>query len=233
MELIKYILTPNKLRTSAEIPYLARTVLNGSLTGKGLINALSFGSTVTSTDIKAVLDRLENVVAEQMAQGRSVNLGFVTLRPMIKGSFLTPDESFQKDKHRILVRANPSSKLVSYVNHEGSTARINPQSISPVLNSWSNLSVEGMLNPMPGQLLEARGNRLRFDKADLAQGLFILRGDGSVVRVNEYSRISGNRLGFKLPEALEPGESIRLKVTALFGSSIRSGELDAPILLHE
>jgi hypothetical protein len=230
MNTIKYSLVPNRLNTSVEIPYLPRTVLNGSLSGPSLINAICWGSTVTPADCKAVLENLNRVVTENLSQGRSVNLEFVNLRPSVKGFFDSPDETFQKEKHKISISVSATGEIIRKVNLEATPTRVVANRSEPNLTSWVNLSIEGSVNPSVGQLIEVRGSRLRFDKNDPRQGIFFIKDDGSSIRATEYSNIGGNRVSLKLPEGIEPGESLRLQARSLFGSVVRSGELDYPII---
>ena len=79
--MVKYTLFKNKLSTSAIAPYLPKTLLEGTLSFEQFIKALAYGSTATAADVKAVLENIERVCIEHLSQGRSVNLGFCTIRP--------------------------------------------------------------------------------------------------------------------------------------------------------
>lgn len=231
-DLLRYYLFKNKLSTAEEIPYLPRTVLNGSLSGSSLIEAICKGTTVTSSDCLAVLESLGIVIQENLSQGRSVNLGFLSLKPSVTGTFVSPLEPFQRDKHRIQVRISASSGLVKMVNLKASPARIQATKSEPILTSWENYS-SGIPNEISvGDLVEFRGAKLKFDKIELTQGLFFLKPDGSEIRATEYSKVTGNSITCKIPEGFAPEESVRVQVRALFGNSLRSGELDDPILVR-
>lgn len=221
--LLKYYLFKNKLSTALESPYLPKTVFSGSLSGSSLIQAVCNGSTITSSDCLALLENLSIVIQESLSQGRTVNLGFVNCKPTVKGSFSSPAEPFNSEKHKIKVSVSASADLIKRVNINASTSRINAVKAEPILTSWANLSIEGNAGFLVGHLVEFRGARLKFSRQDINQGIFFLRSDGSEIRANEYSGIGGTAVGCKIPIGLEPGESIRVEARALFGSVIRSG----------
>ncbi|WCL51255.1 DNA-binding domain-containing protein [Leptospira sp. GIMC2001] len=230
--LLKYYLFKNKLSTAVASPYLPKTVFSGSLSGSSLIQAVCKGSTITSSDCLAVLENLNIVIAENLSQGRTVNLGFVNFKPTVKGSFSSPAEPFSSEKHQIKVSVSAAGDLVRRVNLNASTARITAVKAEPIITSWANLSLEGIESFLVGHLVEFRGAKLKFTKTDTNQGIFFVRSDGTEIRATEYSGIGGNAIGCKIPEGLEPGESVSVEARALFGSVIRTGKFDDLILIQ-
>jgi hypothetical protein len=232
MNNIKYFLIQNKLNTSSGIAYLPRTVLNGSLSGKSLVETICWGSTITPSDCMAVMENLERVVAEQLSQGRSVNLGFVILKPTVKGSFQSPEETFSLDKHQIAVTVTGSMELQRKVSRTVQPIRIASSKSAPLLTSWANISDRGNSNVRIGSLIEIRGQRLNFAEKETNQGVFFTKEDGTNIRGTEYSRIANGLVGMKVPEGLNPGESYNVEVRALFGTNLRTGKLDDSILIE-
>jgi hypothetical protein len=118
------------------------------------------------------------------------------------------------------------------VNLNSSPSRIQATKTEPILTSWENFSSEIPGEVATGDLVEIRGAKLKFDKNELVQGLFFLKPDGSEIRATEYSKVGGNSITCKIPEGLVPEESVRVQVRALFGTNLRSGELDDSILVR-
>lgn len=226
--MIRYQLIKNKLGTALKAPYLPRTLLAGSLEIRKVIKALAYGSTATPADVLAVLENIERVCIENLSTGRSVNLGFCVMRPQVKGVFQNPEEAFSEDKHSVEVSIIPNPMFVKKVAIEARTIRVALVKTIPLVMSVENISsgAEDTLNT--GDLVTVRGENLRFDKAELNQGVFFAKG-GSEIRVSEYSQISGKLVSFKAPAGIVIGESYRLRVRNLFGSEIRTGEMEQDV----
>jgi len=232
MKNLKYFLVQNKLSTASGVKYIPRTLLNGSLAGKSLVEQICWGSTITPSDCLAVMENLDRVVAEQLAQGRSVNLGFVILKPTVKGGFEDPEESFSPEKHQIAVSVTGSQDLQKRVSRAVQPIRIATSKSEPSLSSWANISNRGSQTARIGSLMEVLGKRLTFSEMDPNQGIFFSQGAGNTTRVSEYSIITNRVVGFKTPEGLIPGESYNVEVRALFGTNLRIGKLDEFILIE-
>ncbi len=226
--MVKFQVVKNKLGTEGKAPYLPRTLLEGSLDIRNVIKALAYGSTATPPDVLAVLENLERVCIENLSQGRSVNLGFCILRPKVKGVFQNPEEAFSEDKHSVEVSIVPSQMFVKRVAIEAKTVRVAQGKILPLVISVENISSGAVDTLSSGDLVAIRGENLKFNKAELNQGVF-LEKNGAEIRVSEYSQVTSKLVSFKTPNGIVIGESYRLKVRNLFGSEIRTGEMEQDV----
>ena len=226
--MVKFQVVKNKLGTEGKAPYLPRTLLEGSLDIRNVIKALAYGSTATPPDVLAVLENLERVCIENLSQGRSVNLGFCILRPKVKGVFQNPEEAFSEDKHSVEVSIVPSQMFVKRVAIEAKTVRVAQGKILPLVISVENISSGAVDTLNSGDLVAIRGENLKFNKAELNQGVF-LEKNGAEIRVSEYSQVTSKLVSFKTPNGIVIGESYRLKVRNLFGSEIRTGEMEQDV----
>ncbi|HNI98536.1 MAG TPA: DNA-binding domain-containing protein, partial [Leptospiraceae bacterium] len=68
--MIKYSLVKSRLSTAGSSPYMAKTVQSDALSFEDFIKAVSYGSTATAADVRAVMENLERVCTENLAQGR-------------------------------------------------------------------------------------------------------------------------------------------------------------------
>lgn len=223
--MIKYTVSKNKLSTSASAPYLPKTLLEGSLSFEQFIKALAYGSTATVADVKAVLENLERVCIENLSQGRSVNLGFGIIKPIVKGSFQNPEDSFTAEKNRIEVRFSPNPTFQKKITLEAKVQRVAQNKTIPQLLSLQNQSSELEIAMISGHLLTLHGENMKFDKTAANLGLFFEKA-GVELRVSEYSHISGKVISFKVPNGLVSGESYKLKLKSIFGQEVRTGDLD-------
>ncbi|MBK7058170.1 MAG: DUF4469 domain-containing protein [Leptospiraceae bacterium] len=226
--MVKFQVVKNKLGTEGKAPYLPRTLLEGSLDIRNVIKALAYGSTATPPDVLAVLENLERVCIENLSQGRSVNLGFCILRPKVKGVFQNPEEAFSEDKHSVEVSIVPSQMFVKRVAIEAKTVRVAQGKILPLVISVENISSGAVDTLSSGDLVAIRGENLKFNKAELNQGVF-LEKNGAEIRVSEYSQVTSKLVSFKTPNGIVIGESYRLRVRNLFGSEIRTGEMEQDV----
>lgn len=223
--MIFFSLLKNKLLTAIQAPYLAKTMLDGALNYENTLKALAYGSTATLADIKAVLENIERVCIENLAQGRSVNLGFCSLRPQVKGVFQSPEDSFSKDKNWIAVTIIPSPLFCKKVTLEAKTLRVAQVKTLPLLTVLENHTSGSNSTLANGELISLRGENLRFDKSEPLLGVFFEK-DGLETKAIEYSQISGKSVSFKTPVGLISGQTYKVKLKNKFGSDIRVGELD-------
>ncbi|HNI90763.1 MAG TPA: DNA-binding domain-containing protein, partial [Leptospiraceae bacterium] len=203
--MIRYTLLKNKLTTSALAPFLPKTLLEGSLSFEQFIKALAYGSTATTADVKAVLENLERVCIDNLSQGRSVNLGFCTIRPQVKGSFQSPEDSFTAERNWIELSMIPNSNFQKKVTLEAKLQRVAQNKTLPLLLSLENHTTGVETSMLAGDLLTLHGENLKFDKAAANQGIFLERA-GVEQRVSEYSQVSGKVISFKVPSGLVVGE---------------------------
>ncbi|HNB99391.1 MAG TPA: DNA-binding domain-containing protein, partial [Leptospiraceae bacterium] len=225
---IKYSLIKNRLSTAGVSPYLPKTLLEGSLVFEQFLKALAYGSTATLADVKAVLENLERVCIENLSQGRSVNLGFCTIRPQVKGSFQNLEDSFSQEKNWIEVSIAPNPNFLKKITQDAKLQRVSLSKTLPLLFSLENHTTGLEASLVAGDLVTIHGENLKFDKSVPNVGVFF-EGAGVEQRVSEYSKIAGKSISFKVPNGLNPGVSYKLKVKNSFGQEIRTGELEMEI----
>jgi predicted histone-like DNA-binding protein len=223
--MIQYTVLKSRLTSSGLAPYLPKTLQEGSLSFEQFIKALAYGSTATAADVKAVMENLERVCIENLSQGRSVNLGFCTMRPMVKGSFPNPESSFSAEKNWIEVSFAANPTFQKKVTAEAKIQRVARNKTIPLLLSVENHSSTLETSVVAGDLLSLHGENMKFDKTSANLGVFF-ESAGMEQRVSEYSQVSGKVISFKVPNGLLLGESYKLKLKSIFGQEIRTGELD-------
>ncbi|HNF27564.1 MAG TPA: DNA-binding domain-containing protein [Leptospiraceae bacterium] len=227
--MIKYSLVKSRLSTSERAPYVARTVQSDAVSFEDFIRALSFGSTATAADVRAVMENLERVCTENLAQGRSINLGFCILKSAIKGHFTGPEDSFSEEKNWIKIRSKFSPSFEKKVSLAAKMGRIAGVKTVPVVTSLVNHTATVENKIRAADLMTLRGENLKFDSTAPEQGIFF-SGNGGEVKVTEYSLVKAKSAIFKIPAGLNSGSSYKLLVRNLFGKELRTGEMDSSIL---
>ncbi|HMV80912.1 MAG TPA: DNA-binding domain-containing protein [Leptospiraceae bacterium] len=223
--MIKYSLVKNRLSTSASVPCVARTVQSGTVSFEQFVQELSYGSTATVADVRAVMENIVRVCTENLAQGRSVNLGFCTLKSTVKGPFASLDDGFSEEKNWIKIQTTCSPAFEKRVALSAKLSRVPALKSAPVLSSFENHSSSSTSKFSTNDLMTVRGEQLKFDKNMPEQGIF-LSGNGALLRVTEYSNVTAKSVSFKVPAGLNPGTEYRIVLKSLFGTEMRSGETD-------
>ncbi len=223
--MVQYTVLKNRLSSSGLAPYLPKTLQEGSVSFEQFIKALAYGSTATAADVKAVMENLERVTIENLAQGRSVNLGFCTMRLMVKGSFPNPEASFSAENNWIEISYASNPTFQKKVTAEAKIQRVSRNKTIPLLLSVENHTSGLETSIGAGDLISLHGQNMKFDKTSANVGVFFETA-GVEQRVSEYSQVSGKVISFKVPSGLLVGESYKLKLKNIFGQELRTGELD-------
>ena len=152
------------------------------------------------------------------------------MRLSIRGNFEDANDTFDPERHEVVIRANPGVELKEQVaarkvvveKVESTQPRPNPVQCKSLSNGREPNEL------VPGKLAQVTGRRLKFDPTDPAQGVFLLN-DGAAIRVEPDGKIANKELVFQVPATLTPG-AYRLEVRAVFGKAdLRSGRLPAAV----
>lgn len=220
--MIRFHLVKSPLVSGDKSPYFPKTIQEGNTSLESAIKDIAYGSTVTEADVIAVLKNIERVCTEHLSDGRSINLGFCTLRPQVKGNFKKPDESYSSKKHWIEISVSPNLSMEKRVSKLAKVTRITRSNPQPILKSIKNCSREEQ-KFLAGDLIVLKGSNLRFAGNEKSLGVFFVK-KGVEKRVSEYSNITGSQIGFKIPIDLV-SDTYKILVKNKFGTEIRFGEL--------
>lgn len=227
--MIKYFLRKSKLNTSASSPFVAQTLQYAKVSLRKMIQEISRGTTVMAADTKAVLENMQEMILSNLAEGRTVDLGFLRIRPVVKGVFQHPDETFQKDKHRIEPTVTVSDSFKKELAMLSQAERIDAREIKPILMSLENLTGESNTSFSSGDLVKLRGSFLNFEKSNPELGVFVQSGD-STIPVGKYAHIGSKSVTFAVPEGLSSGSEVTISLRGQFNEELRTGILKEKIL---
>lgn len=232
MKVLKIIfaLVLNYFKNGEEV-YRAAVQSRGTVTQADLINLMVYrGSTINPADILAVLRDYYDAIYESLLNGHTVITPLVNMRISIRGNFADANDTFDPERHEVVIKANPGLELKEQVaarkvvveKVESKRPQPNPVQCKSLTNGHEPNEL------VPGKLAQVTGRRLKFDPADLAQGIFLLN-DSAAIRVEPDGKIANKELVFQVPATLAPGE-YRLEVRAVFGKAdLRSGRLPAVV----
>lgn len=220
---------------NGEEKFHARVVHIETLYMEDIIDLMNYhGSTVTLADIHAVKEDMVNAITRSVLQGKRVVTPFGTYSLSIKGSFDSPEDTLDPERHEVLASVVPSSEMKAVVNNKVSLSKHRPGLRRPSPRTFKSFDKTGGETALsPGHTARIYGELLRFDPDDEQQGIFLLpTGNGSLlnnaepVRVEEVTRSTPSEATFLVPPDLPPGDyilEVRAQVTK---NSIRSGQLE-------
>lgn len=214
---------------TAEV-FMPKTFADGSHDLDSVSSSISNVSTVRLSDVRAVLTNLEEFLIRELSNGRSIHLGWCYLHPQVKGSFEDPMEPFTKGKHSIEVSITPSAELLKAVAIGAMPRKIDNPKTAPIPKKFRNDTSESMELVVAGDMVSIQGSFLRFDRSNPEEGVF-LEADGNIkLRAIKYSRVSEKEVIFQIPQGIELGTEYNFVVYKKFGSEVRLGKLNKPVV---
>lgn len=154
-------------------------------------------------DVLRVLQAFETTVERLCHEGAAVNLeGFVRFAPAIAGEFEGPGDRFDR-RHRLLINASVSRTLNRRFAREALPRQRHPGTPGPIVTSVHDTATDTSNETVTrGNIVSLRGVRLKFDPANLLDGLrFVHADDSSVwVPITRFHRLVPSECVFLMPE---------------------------------
>lgn len=212
---------------------------SGSVETDEFIDMLSKSSSALSRDeIKEALALIARTLASLVADGNYVRtpigafyLSAVGLADKESSPFTPADEA---SGHGFRLRFRPDRAFEAQVtervsvNRDDSSWQLFPRPVS--------LAAEGAKKGTglkPGQRVLLKGDYLRFDEADYAEGVFFVKSFADEgLRSEAYELIKPKRVIFTIPEELQPGEYTLVLRSSTKAGTLRSGYLDGKIRIE-
>ena len=228
-DVLTYALFENHL-TSDPNDYMAVTTNAISLGQDAVVQLmLKRGSTLTETDILAVLKMEREVICEQAAMGNSITTPLFNLSMSIKGVFNGADDTYDPARHSIKLNLTPGTELRNAVALI-KTRKVRAEKVSPIIDRIVDAATGSVNDQLSsGGLAVLRGCYLKYDAADPLQGIFFIATDNTEIRVEVISLNKPGELHFQAP-ALATGE-YRVEVRAIIKGrkEISAGILGAAV----
>jgi hypothetical protein len=226
---VKFYLRPNKLGT-APGTQSAHVMSPNVLNSEHIIQEiLQRHSTITEADVRAVLTVFYTVVSDEVAEGNTVNLPIVNLRPGITGTFESKTDRFDPTRHKGKVRASAGILVKQKVaGLKFVKANKPPRAPLPVMFKDVSSEQSGILTP--GSIGIIYGEELKFNPSNPIEGIFLISQDGEEIKITHVATRTLKKLMFQIPDSLSPGK-YTIEVRRAFGTInpiLRSGMLRAP-----
>jgi hypothetical protein len=189
---------------------------------------ISRGSTVTRAEALSVFEEFSLAVQQLVEEGNSLNTPLFNVAPKVAGVFKNDDDTFDTSRHQVKVRMNPGLRLRE-IEAGIRVEKIMATKLLPILVHFFDNESDGHDDLVtPGGGAKIVGGLLKFDEADVLQGIFFINtSNGSATRVTaKMLRNKPGELIFTLPESLVNG-TYRVEVRTLVKGSktLRVGAL--------
>ena len=225
MQTLKYSLIESKLKNAPDA-YLAKPQLEQSCTLDQIVsNMLNRGTSLTQTDIEAVIDLFFTECETQIANGRPLNLPFLNGMPVVRGTFSDPNDSFDPNRHSIEYKLSPGTRIKKAV-HKIKTEKVAYNEPMPVISQFMDVNSHSINSLITSKGIgEISGAKLQIDTTDSKQGIFFIHSSGTANKVTIIAKNRPSKLIFQIPE-LEAG-TYHIEIRTQFQNSgiLRSSQL--------
>lgn len=230
---IKFYLQPNPI-TPDPNDQSARVVANESFDLEGIITrVLKRGTLVTETDVRAVLTIFFDEVTDIVANGNTVLLPLVNIRPGIKGVFTSATDNFDSTRHIKKASLSPGILLAKKMD-EAQVEKITGYKPSPELLDFMDINTQTVNSLLTaGGLGRIVGSELKFNPDNPLEGLFLVNSAGLETKVNVFATRTEGTLLFSIPTPLAAG-TYTPEVRKGYGAtaSLRTGVLNDTLTLE-
>jgi hypothetical protein len=226
--MIRYSLTKNTMNPDSN-EYIA-VVSQWEKTGLDQIidYMVAEGTGLTRPQALAYFEKLVQSFEHFIEMRGGVSTPLCTVRTTITGVFGDTGDKFDPKRHDIHFRIAPGSRLKELKNRL-QLKKVNSQECTPDPLLFID-SASGTTNQSatPQSIATLRGNNLKFDPDDPAQGIFFIPETGSKVnvRVNVYSIVRTREVHFQIPHLLPGNYTIVIQALMRRHTSIRGGVLE-------
>jgi len=178
------------------------------------------GADISASSIHHGVDVFMKEMAYQLCDGFSVNVGYFTASPLIKGVFSSPQETFDPEKHTLLFQFNQGDTL----RDELSSVEVEIMGVADTALSILQVTdvKTGSINDLltPNRNLKINGFKIKVSGENEANGVyFVNQTSGESTKIDPSDVVTNNpsELMVVIPE-LAAG-TYKLQVTSQFGIS--------------
>jgi hypothetical protein len=223
MSAIKFSVFQTTLQGEAK--FLGRVLLQGVYDRDAIVGRmLSMGTTLTRTDITAVVQLLATAVEQVCSEGYKVNLdGLVQVTPAIGGTFEGRNDGFEPGRNSVYLTAQVSKTLNARLSRTVAVERVVIDAPRPVLAQVTD-SETGLGSLSAGTIVAITGKRLKFspDRSGEYLRLVNAQNPNDFVPVTKFHQVSDQHLVFRLPGTVFTDAYFEM-ASSLKTSSLRVG----------
>jgi len=215
---LKYYLTPTYLTERAQ-DRMALPLNSGTLNQEAIINLiLERGTSMTRTDILAVLNILREVVVSAVTRGHNINMPLFNISYSFSGLFDRETDSYDPTRHKVNVNLTKGIALRAaegQIRPEKVDAPAQNPRIKEVKDSFS-----GQINNVltAGGMIDVVGRSIKIDGDNSACGLWFIAEDGTQTKAPDIAENKPSRIIAQIPSELTVG-NYQVKIVTQFSGS--------------
>jgi len=222
---LNFALHENHL-TADPTDYMAVVQNQESKTVEDVIDMMiSRGSTVTKGEALSTIEEYSLAIGQLVKEGFNINTPLFNISLSVKGVFMSEDENFNSSRHSVKINVSPGTRLKEMA--AGVTVSrvqsVQPQPDPLFLDDLASGTRNDTLTP--GNIAQLKGSRLKFDANDVAQGIFLIAGDGTATRVTMVSRNKPSQLDFLVPTLAKGTYQLEVRAVLYNNSELRKGRI--------
>ena len=231
--MLKVMLRENS-NPNARAKYVFRSSNEAQLTFDKLVTEMAqYNTTMTTTDVKGVMDVFKDVVLKYLLLGYSVKTPLGILHVTAAGT--TDDKTaeftpkLESSDHELRVRFFTDSAVSSSVTTSTQWKRTtNRFKMLPFIDTVLNAEDESD-SFMQGDTIRIIGKYLKFEKEDETQGVFLKQGEEEI-RLTDYFWNLPKQIEARLPVDISSG-SYTLIVRAKPSTQVRETNWENPLVI--
>ena len=202
---IKYYLQPNHI-TPDPNDQTGRVQPNNTLGVDEIVKRIvKRGTTLTETDVRAVLRLSFEEIADAVSEGNNVNLPLLNARPSIQGVFTDINDTFDVSRHT--VKASLSAGLLLFNKMKTATVeKMGSSIVSPDIVDFTDVRTSTHSKASKGGIGIITGSELKFNTANVAEGIFFVNiATNAETKSTEIAQRTEGKLMFMIPNTLVAG----------------------------
>jgi hypothetical protein len=195
---------------SCPSPYIIRTNWSDSVKYTELVDIMASGrTTLTKPDISGCLELFVEEIAKLVADGKYVKTPLGAFYLCASGKFDAPDEAFTpgegESSHDVKLHFRAEKSLEAQILTKVKIERLARfDRNAPTIYSSASVKTDQEMRAGAGDFIRVQGSRLKFDKANAAEGLFFINGEEN--RAAQYATILPGLVIAQVPPGLMAGD---------------------------
>lgn len=211
--------------------FFARTHGSGHVSFDKLVETMAQGRTlITAPDIAAILILFKETVARLVADGKTVHTPMGSFYLCATGRLESEDQAFTpgQSEHAVTLHFRTAKDYADELTATVDIERAErTDRLAPVIRTVSCPDRAAEEPVKAGDYLCIEGKRIKFDKANQAEGIFFI--NGSTHRAAQYAMVSPRMVMAKIPPDLEPGSYAVAVRTMPTGKETKEGRLKSEL----
>lgn len=201
---IKYFVFQTRFQNESK--FFGRAILNGTYDRDAIVGRmLKMGTSMTKTDIVALLQLLSETIEMVCSEGFRVNIeGLVSMTPVVGGQFLDKKDFVTAGRNTLYLTSQVSKALNDRFAQAATPEKVIVDENRPILIDVVDAEAEeGVAALKAGNIMTVSGKRLKFDVTHPEEYLRLVNAENSTefLPITKFQKMSSQELVFRLPPA--------------------------------